>query len=70
MFNHVYQLLAPVAPGLISWATIPFQAGEFLNIPLWGWLLIVLAGFLLLTFIVIVTLDWKGAGEAGDDENE
>lgn len=70
MFCHAYQLLAPVMPGLTRLATTPFQAGEFLNIPLWGWLLVVLAGFLLLTFIVIIILDWKGAGERSDNENE
>lgn len=70
MFCHAYQLLAPVAPGLAHLATTPFQAGEFLNIPVWGWLLVALIGFLLLTFIVIVIVDWKSAGEPSDNENE
>lgn len=62
MICHATQLLAPAA--------MPFQVGEFLNIPIWGWLLVALAGFLLLAFIVIVVLDWKGAGERPDNENE
>lgn len=67
MFCHAYQLLVP---GLTYLAATPFQAGEFLNIPTWGWLLAALAGFLLLTFIVIVILDWRGAGEPGENEGE
>ena len=70
MLCDAYQLLAPMAPGLTRLAATPFQAGEFLNIPLWGWLLVALTGFLLLTFIVIVVLDWKGAEDGSDNENE
>lgn len=70
MFLHAYQLPAPVAPALTRITAVPFQAGEFLGVPVWGWLLLALAGFLLLTFIVIVTLDWKGAGEQTENEDE
>ena len=70
MFLHAYPTLAPMAPGLTRLPTAPFQAGEFLNIPIWGWLLVALAIFLLLTFIVIVTLDWRSTEEASDNENK
>lgn len=70
MFLHAYQLLAILAPGLIQITAAPFQAGEFLGIPIWGWLLLALTGFLLLTFIVIVTLDWKSAAEGTENEDD
>ncbi|MDX1686425.1 MAG: hypothetical protein R3248_00445 [Candidatus Promineifilaceae bacterium] len=58
------------ATKLLGAAAMPFQVGEFLNVPMWGWLLVALTGFLLLAFVVIVVLDWKGAGERPDNENE
>lgn len=70
MFLHADQLPAILAPGLIRITAAPFQVGEFLGIPFWGWLLLVLSGFLLLTFIVIVTLDWKSAGERTENEDD
>lgn len=70
MFWHAYQLLASVVLSLAGLVAIPSQDGEFLGIPLWGWLLLGLALFLLLTFVVIVILDWKGAGEPSDSGNE
>lgn len=70
MYWHAYQLLASVVAGLYGRAAIPFQEGEFLGIPLWGWLLAGLALFLLLAFVVIVILDWRSAEEAGDSETE
>lgn len=69
MLLHAYQLLAILAPGLIQITVAPFQAGEFLGIPIWGWLLLALSGFLLLTFIIIVALDWKSAGERTENED-
>lgn len=70
MFFHAYQLPAPRVPGLSRITAAPFQLGEPLGIPVWGWLLLALAGFLFLTFIIIVTLDWRGAGESAENEDE
>ncbi len=70
MFCHAYQLLAHVAPALTHMAASPFQVGEFMNIPIWGWLLFALTGFLLLTFVIIVALDWRSAEEPMENEDE
>ena len=70
MFLHAYPLSVPMAPARTRLAATPFQAGEFLNVPVWGWLLVALTIFLLLTFVVIVTLDWKSTEEASDNEDK
>ena len=70
MFLHAYPLSATAALGLIRMTAVPFQATEFLGIPVWAWLMLALSGFLLLTFIVIVILDWRSAGEPTRNEDE
>lgn len=55
-----------LSPALM--AAAPLQTEEYLGLPLWGWVLIVLGLLLLLSFALIVGLDWSNAPPPTDEE--
>ena len=68
MFRRYFSYLLLTVFSLLSVAAEPQQAEGALEIPWWVWL-IVIAVFLLITFIVLITLDWGGAdGRDRDDD--
>lgn len=47
----------------------PLQAGESLEIPWWVWL-VAISVFLLITFIVFISLSWRDSPDSAVDQNE
>lgn len=72
MIRHrTLSLLLATCLSLVSVAASPQQAGESLTIPWWVWL-VVISVFLLIAFVVVVSLDWgeakgRGAEESAED---
>lgn len=60
-------LLLATILSLLSVAAAPQQAGDTLQIGWWVWL-VVIGLFLLITFIIFISLDWGGAVEHEDDD--
>lgn len=47
----------------------PLQAGQSLEIPWWVWL-VVISLFLLISFIVFISLSWRDSPDSAVDQNE
>lgn len=47
----------------------PLQAGQPLEIPWWVWL-VVISLFLLVTFIIFISLSWRDSADSAVDQNE
>lgn len=60
-------LLLVIGLSLVSVAASPLQAGESLQIPWWAWL-VVISVFLLIAFVVFISLDWGEARERGTED--
>lgn len=65
--RHTLSLLLAIILSLLSIAAAPQQAGESFEIAWWVWL-VVIGLFLLITFIIFISLDWGGAAEDENDE--
>lgn len=66
--RHTRPLLLAIALSLLSVAAAPQQAGETFQIAWWVWL-VVISLFLLIAFIIFISLDWGEAGR-GDEDDE
>jgi heme/copper-type cytochrome/quinol oxidase subunit 2 len=67
MYRRYFSLLLLIILNLLSVAAAPQQAEGSLEIPWWVWL-IVISVFLLIAFVVFISLDWREAN--GRDEND
>ncbi|MFW6068058.1 MAG: hypothetical protein ACOC9E_00600 [Chloroflexota bacterium] len=61
-------MLLAIILGLLSIAAAPQQAGETFEISWWVWL-VVISLFLLITFIVFISLDWGEAARREEDDD-
>jgi type VI protein secretion system component VasK len=60
-------LLLAMALSLLSMAASPLQEVGSIEIAWWVWL-IVISVFLLIAFVVFITLDWGDARDQGSDQ--
>lgn len=69
MYRHYYKLLLISALALFSLAATRQQGEGALNLAWWIWPVLI-AVILLFTFVVLVAMDWRGAGSQGEGEEE